>query len=119
MRTGILPVAVVLLAIACHHGRSGSSDGALPVTALRNVHVVDVNRGIVMRDRTLPIAAGKIRDVGPSDMRVPLNATVVDASGLYVIPGLWEMHGHVLSTSVANWPSSSIWRESPPQHKGQ
>src|SRR5690606_18233030 len=36
--------------------------------------------------------------VGPSaDVTVPDGATVIDGSGLYLMPGLAEMHGHVPS----------------------
>jgi beta-lactamase class D len=47
---------------------------------LQHVNVVDVKRGTVARDQTVVVNAP-----GPT----------VDATGLYVIPGLWDMHAHL------------------------
>jgi hypothetical protein len=55
-----------------------NSDGAPPV-----------------KDSVILIEAGIIRAVGPrSKIAVPADATVLDASGKYAIPGLWDMHAH-------------------------
>lgn len=41
------------------------------------------------------IEGGVIRAVGSRDqIHVPADATVLDASGKYAIPGLWDMHAH-------------------------
>lgn len=95
MRAPLLVVSAALLA-ACRPGVTGAADLAAPITAFRHVNVVDVASGVVQRDRTLIVAGAKIRDVSPSDGPLPPRATVVDATGLYAIPGLWDMHAHVL-----------------------
>jgi imidazolonepropionase-like amidohydrolase len=46
-------------------------------------------------DATVIIRAGRIAAVGPASATpVPPDAAVVDATGLFIIPGLWDMHAH-------------------------
>jgi imidazolonepropionase-like amidohydrolase len=54
-----------------------------------------------VRPRTTVVIRGdRIVAVGPADsVSIPAGATVVDASGKTVVPGLWEMHGHIQPTS--------------------
>ena len=62
--------------------------------------VFDSERG-VMRPRTTVLVRGdRIVAVGPSDsLAVPPGSTVIDAAGKTVMPGMWEMHGHMQLTS--------------------
>src|SRR5262245_61498020 len=43
----------------------------------------------------LVIKGGKIVAVGGPDTRIPKGATVIDASGQFIIPGLVDSHSHV------------------------
>ncbi|HEX8363191.1 MAG TPA: amidohydrolase family protein [Longimicrobium sp.] len=61
--------------------------------ALTHANVVDVERGVVLTDRTVLISGNRIVAVG-ANVRVPAGARVTDARGKYVIPGLWDMHVH-------------------------
>jgi len=48
-----------------------------------------------LQDSVILIEEGVITAAGPrSQVRVPRDATVLDASGKYAIPGLWDMHAH-------------------------
>jgi imidazolonepropionase-like amidohydrolase len=62
--------------------------------------VFDSERG-VMRPRTSVLIRGsRIVAVGPSDSLVtPAGATVIDATGKTVMPGMWDMHSHLFPTS--------------------
>ena len=68
--------------------------------AIINGDVFDSERG-VMRPRTTVLVRGdRIVAVGRSDsVAVPQGATVIDAAGKTVMPGMWEMHGHMQLTS--------------------
>ena len=68
--------------------------------AITNGDLFDSERG-VMRPRTTVIVRGdRIVAVGPADsVAVPAGATVIDATGKTVMPGLWDMHGHMQVTS--------------------
>ncbi len=69
---------------------------AVSVHAVTDVGVVDVRSGTVIAGQTVVIADGRIRSVA-SDAVVPTGATVVDGSGRFLIPGLWDMHVHLRS----------------------
>jgi hypothetical protein len=46
-------------------------------------------------DSVILIEDGVIKAVGPrSKVRIPKGASVLDASGKFAIPGLWDMHAH-------------------------
>ena len=63
---------------------------------IRNGNVFDSERGIVRNRMTVVIEGDRIRAVGPADsVRSPAGATVIDATGKTVIPGLWDMHTHL------------------------
>jgi imidazolonepropionase-like amidohydrolase len=49
-----------------------------------------------LRDRTVLVGGGRIQAVGPAgSVEVPGDARVVDGEGLWLLPGLAEMHAHV------------------------
>ena len=58
--------------------------------------VVDVTgRRPPQANSTVVINDGKIAAVGPpARVKVPAGATIVNASGKTIIPGLWDMHAH-------------------------
>lgn len=62
---------------------------------ISNGDVFDSERGVVMPGTTVVIEGDRIVAVGPAEsIEVPRGATVIDATGRTVIPGMWEMHGH-------------------------
>jgi imidazolonepropionase-like amidohydrolase len=68
--------------------------------AITNGDVFDSERGVVRPRTTVVIDKDRIVTVGPADsVAVPAGATVIDASGKTIVPGLWDMHGHMQLTS--------------------
>ena len=67
-----------------------------PSIAITGGTVIDITgKRSPQRNSTVVITDGRISAVGPSRrVAVPANATVVDASGKTLIPGLWDMHAH-------------------------
>jgi len=68
-----------------------------PDETLAFVHatVIDATGTPPQPDMTVIIEAQRIVELGPSaSVSIPKNARVVDASGKYLIPGLWDMHVH-------------------------
>jgi imidazolonepropionase-like amidohydrolase len=48
-----------------------------------------------VKDSVILIERGVITAVGPrSHASIPKDATILDASGKYAVPGLWDMHAH-------------------------
>jgi hypothetical protein len=63
--------------------------------ALTDASVVDVINGSVHKEQTVIVSGNRILAVGSSPAtRIPKGAKVVDATGKYVIPGLWDSHVH-------------------------
>ncbi len=64
---------------------------------LTDVNVVDVRTGEVRPDQVIIIEKNRIREVGPrKSTRYPRNAASASAHGGYLIPGLWDMHVHLV-----------------------
>lgn len=66
-----------------------------------HANVVDVATGRIQPDMTVVIAGRRIARVGPSARTTPSVGRVVDATGQYLIPGLWDMHTHVYFDGTA------------------
>jgi imidazolonepropionase-like amidohydrolase len=62
---------------------------------IEHVTVVDVERGVLLRDRNVEVTGRRITAVDSGRVRRAA-ARRVDGSGKFVIPGLWDMHVHVL-----------------------
>ncbi len=63
--------------------------------ALTHVTIIDVTGGELRRDMTVVITDDRISAIGASTtLSVPADAKVIDATGQFLIPGLWDMHVH-------------------------
>lgn len=69
---------------------------AYPDLFLRNVTVVNVADGAVIQNRSILIHGGKIAAVGIG-ITPTSGAQIVEGTGKFVIPGLWDMHVHLTS----------------------
>lgn len=80
---------------------SAAKQGPLVVT---HVAVIDVARGQAQPDRTVVILGGHITEIGESlKIAVPKDSQVVDATGKFLIPGLWDAHYHLAQEYSAKW----------------
>jgi predicted amidohydrolase len=58
--------------------------------------VIDATGAPAQPDMTVVVSENHITALGKSnEVAVPTDALVTDASGKFVIPGLWDMHSHV------------------------
>lgn len=90
-----LVVSAVFFPTSAHAQKLSSPVADTPLI-LSHATVVDVRAGTLERDRTLIIEHKRIVSVGPGkSTKFPRNAPVIDCSGLFVIPGLWDMHVHL------------------------
>jgi hypothetical protein len=67
---------------------------AKPDLLIRDVTIIDVAAGVAMPRRSILIHNGQIAAIG-SGIHAPRSARMVDGSGKFVIPGLWDMHVHL------------------------
>ncbi len=70
--------------------------GQYRATAITNVNIVPMDRETVLENMTIVVRNGVIESLTPTgDAHIPANATVIDADGKYLLPGLTDMHVHV------------------------
>ncbi|MFL5541380.1 MAG: amidohydrolase family protein [Longimicrobiaceae bacterium] len=99
-----------VIALAACLAAAARSTAAPPATlAILHVNVVDVAGGPTRPDQTVLVQGSRIIAAGPAaGVRVPAGARIVDGTGKYLIPGLWDMHTHItyahagLSLMLAN-----------------
>ncbi len=64
-------------------------------TVITHATVLNPGTSSVQRNRTVVITGDRITSVSDADkFQLPKNARVIDATGQYLIPGLWDMHVH-------------------------
>lgn len=69
------------------------------VLALTHVTVIDMTGARPKPDMTVVVTGNRITAIGKTGRaRVPQGARVIDASGKFLIPGLWDMHVHFTET---------------------
>src|ERR1035438_4606111 len=61
---------------------------------IRNATIIDVATGRATPQRSILIHNSQIAAIGPS-IHAPKATRIIDASGKFVIPGLWDMHVHL------------------------
>jgi hypothetical protein len=63
---------------------------------LQNVHVVDVVKGAILKNQNVIISGDRITGISRSARFTRQDSdSLVECSGQYLIPGLWDMHTHV------------------------
>jgi imidazolonepropionase-like amidohydrolase len=77
-----------------------------PVTAIRNATILTVTKGTIDKG-TIVIRNGRIAAVGAS-VDVPRGATEIDATGLFVMPGIIDAHSHIAVDGSVNELSLSV-----------
>ena len=73
-------------------GQSATSPQPKPLV-LAHVTVIDATGAPAKPDMTVVITGNRITAIG-KDVAAPQDAQVIDASGKFLIPGLWDMHIH-------------------------
>jgi hypothetical protein len=78
---------VVLFGFSAHAQES--------VTVIRGGTLIDGNGGAPRQNVSMVIAGNRIKSISPgAPDNVPAGATVIDAAGKYIVPGLWDTHIH-------------------------
>jgi amidohydrolase family protein len=86
----LLPMALCVTAVA-----QNSSTTAQTAIYITHATVIDTQTGKESRDQTVVISGDRISQVGDSSTLKPTqNAKIVDGSGKFLIPGMWDMHVH-------------------------
>jgi len=92
-------VAILLFAGAAHAQQGGT-------ILIKNATVMTVTKGNISNGSVL-IENGKIAAVG-KDIKAPAGATVIDAGGMYLTPGIIDAHSHIAVEGSVNEGSLSV-----------
>ena len=89
---------MVLLGLAAVAVLGGSTKAQSPVTvvfAITHVTVIDGTGAPPKTNQTVLVAGDRITAIGAVDaVRIPRGARTIDATGRFLIPGLWDAHIH-------------------------
>ena len=84
----------ILFFLRCARAQKPVADDLLVLT---NVTVVDVRTGVLQSEQTVILNRNRIASLEPSkSAKYPRNAPSVNCRGLFLIPGLWDMHVHLV-----------------------
>ena len=87
----LLSLLLPLFCVANHQTPSPAPQSLV----LTHVTVVDTTGAAAKPDMTVVIVGDRIAEIGKSEaIRPPKNAEIVNATGKFLIPGLWDMHVH-------------------------
>src|SRR2546425_12654233 len=83
-------------------GRAQNQAGPPAVSfALAHVTVIDMTGAPPQSDMTVVVTGNRIATLGPSRaVRIPKGGLTFDATGKFLIPGLWDMHVHAAWSST-------------------
>lgn len=88
--------AILVLPMFAMGARSAPAPPREPV-AFTHVTVIDTTGSAPKADQTVLVTDGRIASVGPADRAmVPAGVRAIDGRGKFLVPGLWDMHVHVL-----------------------
>ena len=102
MKRTLFSTLLILAALAL----VGPAAEAQQVTVIQNATILTVTQGTIEGGSIL-IRDGKIAAVG-KNVRVPSGAAVIDAAGMYVMPGIIDAHSHIAADGGLNEGSIAV-----------
>jgi len=95
LRSGLLPGLLIALFCCCSWSQS---------LVIRHVTVIDATGHAAEPDKNVVIDGDRIIAIVPSrSAHIPKKTQIVDGTGKFLIPGLWDMHVHGASDARAPW----------------
>jgi imidazolonepropionase-like amidohydrolase len=101
MKRALCSISVLALLAVCAIGAK-----AAEVTLIKSGTILTVTKGTIENGDVL-IRDGKIAEVGQG-LTAPEGAKVIDATGLYVMPGIIDCHSHIAVAGSVNEGSVSV-----------
>jgi len=96
MRRAILPAAFLMVAFMPSAALAQASNTIL----IQNATILTISHGNIEHGSIL-IRGGKIAALG-TDVKAPSDATVIDANGQFVMPGIVDCHSHIAVDGSVN-----------------
>jgi imidazolonepropionase-like amidohydrolase len=98
-------VATLAIAAVGLSSRSSQAQGGSNVMLIKNATVLTITKGTIQHGSIL-VRDGKIAEVG-TNISAPAGANVIDATGLFVMPGIIDCHSHIAIQGGVNEGSVS------------
>lgn len=89
---------IILLLTVCSCKNSITAD-----VAILNVDIIDVETGNIIKSQDVVIHENKITTIVDHGSSKVISKHSIDGSSRYLIPGLWDMHVHVLKKEWYKW----------------
>ena len=103
----VLTLATLLfLILTAWTGNPAPAAEGSGVTLIKDATILTVSHGTIPKGSIL-IRDGKIADVGPQ-VPAPAGATVIDAAGQFVMPGIIDPHSHIAQSGGVNEGSVAV-----------
>src|ERR1700693_6059931 len=88
-------IASLLIFVPLGRTQQATSSYTLAIT---HVTVINLNGEPPKPEMTVLVRAGRVSIIGETGQtQIPENATQFDGTGKFLIPGLWDMHVHILA----------------------
>src|ERR1700761_8138460 len=85
------------------------AQGAQADIVFRHASVLPMDRNVVLADQTVIVHADRIAWMGADrDAKIPKGATVIDAHGKYLLPGLVDFHTHPEPTDLPSYTDYGV-----------
>lgn len=95
----LLAVILVIYSLPGYTQSAATPDKTPASLCITHASLIDVATSKVLTDQTIIIENGRILATGPSKkVKAPAGATVIDATGRYVMPGMTDAHIHFFQT---------------------
>ena len=109
MKAFLVSTCLVLLSSASFLAQNSPTGDGRPL-AFSHVSVIDATGRPVQADMTVIVTGSRITALGRTgSVPSPRNAREIDATGKYMIPGLWDMHQHTFMRKNKLLPLLSLW----------
>jgi imidazolonepropionase-like amidohydrolase len=76
--------------------------------ALFNCNYADVEKGILITNKTILISNGKIEKITDTAFSIPADYKRINATNKTVMPGLWDMHSHTFPGQGTSYLANGI-----------
>lgn len=91
---------ILLVTVMCSvlFGCTQLKNDSSATLAIANVAVIDVETGVIRPNQTIILKNERIFTIEPSEKSETQTAlTLIDGTGKFAIPGLWDMHVHLVN----------------------
>ena len=91
----LISLAMLAMLICAPTSRAQSMEGAGVSLVFTHVTIVDVASGALEKEMYVIVTGDRIEQVGTKHhVKIPKDGKIIDATGKFMIPGLWDMHVH-------------------------